>query len=103
MSTPYSIPLTAQPQTFTINLAGVVYTFTLLWRKTVGWVLDIADSQGNPLLYGMPLVTGCDLLAQFKYLGIGGQLIAQTTSDPDAVPTFENLGTDGNLYFVTNP
>jgi hypothetical protein len=64
------------------------------------WVLDIADDIGNPILSGIPLVTGANLLSQYGYLGFGGGLYVMTTSDPDAVPTFENLGDDGLLYWT---
>jgi hypothetical protein len=105
VSTIFQIPLIAAPQKLTITLSGVEYQLTLQYRNTNmgGWTLDIADSSGTPLVQGIPLVTGADLLAQYAYLGFGGQLLVQTSSNPDAVPTFDNLGTDGNLYWVTNP
>jgi hypothetical protein len=105
MTTIYPIPLQPNPQQFTISLAGTSYTFTLRWRNATngGWFLDIGDAQNNPLLSGIPLTTGASLLGQYEYVGIGGDLWVSTTSDPDAPPTFTNLGTDGNLYFVTDP
>ena len=91
------------PQSFTATLSGVTYRFTLQYRNDPagGWVLDISDSAGNPLVFGIPLVTGANLLAQYAYLGFTGGLWVQTSSDPDAVPTFSNLGDDGLLYWVT--
>lgn len=104
MSTPYLIPLQPTPQTLTISLSGVQYQLTVRWNETnQSWIIDIADSNGNPILSGIPMVTGADLLEQFEYLDIGGMLLAQTSSNTDAVPTFANLGSDGNLYFVTTP
>ena len=105
MSTIYEIPLqVGTPQSFSITLGGVQYRLTLQYRNdpAAGWTLDIADSTGDPIISGIPLVTGADLLAQYAYLGFGGRLRVQTTSDPDAVPTFTNLGDDGLLYWVTN-
>jgi len=104
MQTIYQIPLQPTPQTFKATLVGVIYQLTLTYQNTNegGWCLDIADSNGNPLVQGIPLVTGCNLLGQYEYLGIGGGLWVQTTNDPDAVPTFENLGVGSMLYFVTN-
>lgn len=98
------IPLTPQPQTFLITLANVQYRFTLQYRNADmgGWFLDIADSSSNPIIQGIPLVTGADLLEQYAYLGIGGQLIVQTDGDSDAVPTFSNLGAASHLYFVSS-
>lgn len=97
------IPLLSTPQVFNITLAGVTYRMTLIWRDgdQGGWVLDIADQDSNPIVCGIPLITGADLLAQYGYLGIGGQLVVQTDHDVNTVPTFENLGDTSHLYFVT--
>lgn len=105
MGTYFTIPLQSQPQKFSIDLSGLTYNFTVQYRNVDmgGWYLDIADANGVPIVQGVPLVTGANLLAQYAYLGFVGALWVQTQSDPDAVPTFENLGTDGLLYYVTNP
>jgi hypothetical protein len=100
-STPYTIPLVPQAQTLAITLAGVNYNLNVYWNvPNNSWMLDLLDDNGNPILTGVPLVTGADLLEQFAYLGIGGQLIVQTTDNPNAVPTYTDLGSTGNLYFV---
>lgn len=101
----YPIPLqVGTPQTFSISLGGVNYQFSLRYRDDPtglgGWVLDIDDQFGNPLLYGVALVTGSNLLAQHKHLGFGGGLYVQTANAPDAVPTFDNLGSDAVLYWA---
>ena len=103
MATTYEIPLSATPQTFSILLAGVSYQLTVRYADAPmgGWLLDIADQNGDNILCAAPLVTGHDLLQQYAYLGIGGQWIVQTDADPDAVPTLTNLGVESHLYFVT--
>ena len=104
MSAVFEIPLqVGTPQTFSIALGGITYQLTFLYRNDPagGWTVDIADSSGNPILQGVPLVTGADLLAQYKHLGFTGSLVVQTVSNPDAVPTFANLGDDGQIYWVT--
>ncbi len=104
MSTINEIPLkVGTPQTFSITLGGVSYNLTLQYRSDPegGWILDIADQSDNPILQGIPLVTGTNLLAQYAYLGLNGALYCQTSTDPDAVPTFDNLGSDGLIYWVT--
>lgn len=99
--TPFLIPLQPTPQTLTITVAGVQYQLRLIWNtQNDAWTLDISDVNGNPILSGIPLVTGADLLEQFGYLDFGGQLIVQTDNDADAVPTLQNLGSTGNLFFV---
>lgn len=105
MTTIFSLPLQAQPQSFNVTLSGVTYTLTFQYRNVQdgGWTLNIGDANNNPIVQGIPLVTGANLLAQYAYLGFVGALWVQTQSDPDAVPTFENLGTDGLVYYVTNP
>lgn len=100
----YTIPLSATPQTFKITLGGIDYRLTLTYVNCDqgGWLLDIADANANPMVSGIPLVTGVNLLAQYPHLGFGGRLWVQTTQNPDAVPTFDNLGTDALLYWVTS-
>lgn len=97
----FEIPLDPTPQTFTITLGGTEYRLTVKWNNVSAcWVLDIASTLGETIIAGIPLVTGADLLEQYKYLGIKGQLIVQTDNSLDAVPTFDNLGINGHLYFV---
>lgn len=101
MNTPYEIPLSPNAQTFGILLGGAAYNLTVKWNaQNSAWTLDIADNSSNPLVCGIPLITGADLLAQYAYLGISGSLVCQTDNNPDAVPTYDNLGTTGHLYFV---
>ncbi len=97
------VPLIANPQRFSIQLNGVGYVFVVKWNTAddAGWILDIQDENNVPLVGGIPLVTGADLLAQYGYLGFTGQLQVQTDFDLDAVPTFDNLGDTSHLYFVT--
>jgi hypothetical protein len=102
MTTAYEIPLSAEPQTFNISIAGTTYALTVRWNvPNASWVIDIANSSGSPILSGIPMVTGADLLEQFQYLGFGFQLVCQTDNSPDTVPTFDDLGTTAHLYALT--
>jgi uncharacterized protein DUF6983 len=97
------VPLVAQPQRISVSLVGVTYVLTVRWSPpNQAWMLDVADSAGTPVASAIPLITGADLLEQLGYLGIGGQMIVQTDNDTDAVPTLANLGTNGQLYFLTS-
>jgi hypothetical protein len=102
MTTAYEIPLSSEPQTFNIPIDGTTYGFTIRWNvPNATWMIDISDASGNPILSGIPMVTGADLLEQFGYLEFGFQLIAQTDNSPDTVPAFDNLGTTAHLYAIT--
>lgn len=97
----YEIPLKSVAQTFKITLAGKPYQMRLVWRtgEDAGWFLDISTSAGVLVLGGVPLVTGADLLAQYPDLGFGGELRVTTDANPDAVPTYANLGGQAHVYF----
>jgi hypothetical protein len=105
LTTIYEIPLSGTPQQFSIPLGVSQYYMRFIYRDAAmgGWCLDIYDDQFNPLICGMALVTGTDLLAQYAYLNIPGQLWVQSDGDPIAVPTFDNLGTRSHVYWVTEP
>lgn len=101
----YKIPLQNVSQKFDITLAGRQYTIACRWNNSrqAGWFLDIDDGVTNePIVYNMPLVTGTDLLAQYEYLGFKGSLLVFTDGNAGAVPTLEDLGSNSNLYFITN-
>lgn len=97
----FEVPLTATPQLFLISLVGKQYYFRVWWNDAIStWILDILLSDKTPLINGIPLITGTDLLGQYEYLGIGGGLfVCSDTESPDDLPTFQNLGIDSKLYF----
>lgn len=101
MTTAYEVPLSAQPQKFGISIGGTTYNLNVVWNSAnMSWMIDIADSSGNPILSSIPMITGADLLAQYGYLNFGFQLVAQTDNAPDVVPTFADLGSTGHLFAI---
>jgi hypothetical protein len=99
----FEIPLSGESQSFGVTLAGAQYQLLVQWRNAVQtWFLDIADASGNPLVQGIALVTGVDLLGQHKHLGIDGSLFVVSDDDPGAMPTYDNMGTGSHLYFVVS-
>lgn len=80
------------------NAAGYPRTVANLLS---GWVLDITDEAGAPLLSGLPLAAGADLLAPYPHLSFGGALLVYTDGTPDAAPTYAGLGGNSRLFFVT--
>ena len=100
----YKIPLLPTPQRFTITLGGLDYQILLTYKNVTegGWVIDVADNAGVPMLAGIPLVTGTDVLGQHKHLGFGGALSIQPKdTNVAAVPTFTDLGIDTQLIWTT--
>ena len=101
----FEIPLTPEPQAFGIALAGSELRLVLRWAESPtlglpgGWLLDILDQPDDvtPLVCGIPLVAGCDLLAPYAYLVIGGGLYVSG----DMPPTFDSLGDGVLLLFET--
>lgn len=101
----YEIPLTPEPQSFGISLSGRELQLSFRFAETFspdalgGWLLDIFDSPDDlvPLVCGIPLVAGCDLLAPYGYLGLGGRLFLSG----DEPPTLDNLGEGVLLFFET--
>ena len=101
----YEIPLTPEPQTFGITLAGRSLRLTVRWAESPvpdipgGWLLDIMDApdDATPLVCGIPLVAGCDLLKPYGYLQLGGALYL----DGEEPPTLDNLGDGVGLLFAT--
>ena len=98
----YEVPVSPKPESFSLELANVGFKFTTAWCPPLScWVISITLPDDTPVVMGIPVVTGVDLLAPYAYLGFGGGLIAQPLGDVDTPPTFENFGVSGLLFFVT--
>jgi hypothetical protein len=96
------IPLTPEPQIFSIQFGQKSYRLRFAYANVVdgGWFLDVFDDDNNPLVCGIPLITGLDLLAPYYYLEIPAMLILVNKTKPFQVPAFEELGTVARLYAV---
>ncbi len=98
----YEVPTTPQSQEFDVSLGGTTYHLVLTWNPAAQcWNLDVEDSQQNPLVQGLQLITGADLLEQFAYLGIGGSFQVQSDFDVTEVPGYGALGSTGHLFFIS--
>lgn len=100
--TVFVVPLTNVPQQFDITIAGRQLNVTCKWNEFQGWVLDVYDSNGDPRILNLPLVTGCDLLGQYAHIDPTGKAIVYTDGDQYAPPTINNLGSESNLYLVVD-
>lgn len=97
------IPLQPRAQRFSIALGDATFNLRTTYNDVEegGWILDIGDADGAVLLAGIPLLTGADLLQQYRYLDLGGSLFVTTDRDTGDVPTYDGLGITSHLYFVT--
>jgi hypothetical protein len=97
----FKIPVTNTNQKLQVTLNGITYNFIIVWNQFGNcWYLDINDISNNPILNSIPLRAGYDLLKQFKYLGIGGHLIVQNTSNPLLEPGYSDFGQTSFLLYI---
>lgn len=71
-------------------------------RADGGWFMDLADSAGNPLLFGIALVTGLDILFPYRHLDVPpGILFVNDLAGPREDPTLETFDERGAaLYYL---
>ena len=98
----FEIPLRpATAQTLKVALNDRVYGFSLAYIDEAegGWTLDIADEAGSPLVAGIALLPGQDLLEPYPDLGIGVRLAVVTPGEQECRPNFDGLGVHSKLLF----
>jgi len=102
--TTWAFPLLPQAQEMQIQLGAVEYTVRFGWGATTdgGWFIDLSDVDGNPILMGLPLTAGENVLQQFDYLGIPGEIRVQTDGNVLVEPTYANLGSNGQVLFISS-
>jgi hypothetical protein len=94
----YEVPFVGSvPQTLSVQFPnGNTYQLSIQFQFLTNacWLMDIADDEGNPLLQGVPLVCGADLLGQYAYLGFGAVMYCTVDGDSAgvSVPSWGNLG-----------
>ena len=96
-----TLPLSNVPEKFDISLSDVNYILVSRWNDADegGWIIDFYNENESPILMNVPLVTGDNLLGQYEYVGIAGDIYVFTDGDDFAVPTIDNLGNGADVYF----
>lgn len=94
------IPLQAGNQQFDIQLGGITYRMQLQWRDCAGWILDIMQTNSEPIVTGIPLVFGVDILEQHRYLGFNGSLVFYR-DNPQNESKAGRLGSSERVYFIS--
>ena len=92
----FNIPLMATNQRFNVSLGNTTYKLQLIYRVNK-WFLDIFDVQNTPLICGLPLVMGDNLLIQHQHV-ISGSLLVMNTNENEQ-QSFTDLGTNITLYW----
>lgn len=92
----YEIPLRSGNQKFNVTLDKTIYKLRLIYRVNE-WYLDILDTSEKPLITGLLICPGIDLLEQYKHI-IPHSLYV-TNSNPDELTTFDSLGSKIKLYY----
>lgn len=98
----YIIPFTSKEESFVVQLGNVPIRFESFWNDIAElWFIDVYNAtDNNPIALGIPLVTGCDLLAQFKYTGLTGHIFCHNEAGGKEPPTYDNLGETAFVYYT---
>lgn len=111
--TTQAIPVTNYPdQPFRITLEGITLIARVWWsqfdditKALVGdgiegqWCWDMVSTDGTIELYGMALVTGCDMFEPYAFTGLGGLwLLDDEGKSRD--PGLADLGVTHSLLYV---
>lgn len=99
----FKIPFVNTNQKFNITLSGKNLIVTCNWNQELpAWVVSIQDAATQEyLISGVALVTGANLFSQFYYTGVRNVLVAYTNGDPGEIPTFDSLGNESQVLYIT--
>lgn len=88
-------------QEFRMPLENTFYRWRVRWNsRTKYFSFDLYDDDSNPLLLGVPMLKGANLLNAFQDIPIGG-LFMITTDEEEGEATLENIGESVNLVHLT--
>lgn len=92
----YEIPLSSGNQRFAVQLNKITYKLQLIYRLD-RWYIDILNTSDLPIILGIAMNTGTDLLSQHQHL-IKGSMFA-TNANQDESQGFFDLGAKIQLYW----
>lgn len=86
---------------FKTELSGVTYTFHFRYNtRSACWVMDLSTAVGDPILTGIAVRLGIDLLSQFEDDRLPpGRLFAINYNDEYAEAGINNFGTDVAIVY----
>lgn len=75
------IPLTSNPEeTYRLRIDKILYQFRQLWNTLGFWTVDIFDTDGAVLVYGVKLIAKEYLLKQYPHISF--DLYSLAENDP---------------------
>lgn len=99
----FELPVAPWPQDFQVTLRRRrTFRFVTQYRTAdeAGWLIDLFDvTAGAPLVRGIAVVTGLDLVWQYDAFDLGFHLIMQCGGGR-TTPTFESFGVEDRLILV---
>lgn len=98
----YELPMTDAPsQEFICELGGVKFLFRVqLNVRGDTWTLDVSSSEDEPIVQGIPLVLGADLLTNERFTY--GNLFLVDYESTGFDPTANNLAEYGLIWSDDN-
>ena len=92
----YEIPLQVGNQKFNVTLGKTIYKLRIIYR-TNQWYLDILNTAEKPLITGLLMCAGIDLLEQYKHVINGSLYVANF--EQDEIAKYGYLGSKIKLYY----
>ncbi len=93
-------------QSFSIMFrVNAYYWLRLYWVEAneAGWTLDIGLSATEPLVCGIPVLPGRNLLDDYPELHLPLIIFIDTPGNQKKAPAFEDLGIMTKLYYALAP
>lgn len=87
-------------QTADITIANQPFTIRVLWNTRFEYFsLTISDRSGAAILTNVKMVATYPLVKRFKLFTFAGDFYFLSASNSGLRPTFDDLGSDYNLYY----
>lgn len=102
------ISLTNSPnQAYTVTIPGdsrnITFIITQSFNAQAGyWTLGIHDNANVPIVLGVPLLCGYNLLEQYGYLDIGELYVVNVSDQTIEAPDDNNIAENFQLEWVLN-
>lgn len=89
---------------FKTTLEGLVYSFRMQWNQRFNrWVMSLSDGNDQPLIQGVPVLSGPIVLEQYVTEGLPpGAILFLDTSGENIDPGRDDLGDRVRMFYITS-